>query len=270
MEGCVGLVGSAHNELPSGVLDVPLPLDKLSSQCGSQNCSRLNEQGTKIVVVSTGSFNPPTYMHLRMFELAKDALLSEGYDFLGGYMSPVNDSYGKQNLVLAEHRIEMCKVASSTSSFIMVDPWEARQPTYQRTLYVLDRVQDALNNTFTSEKVKVMLLCGADLLESFITPGVWIPEQVQAIFEIYGVICICRGGQDTRNVIFENDLLYNNKKNIKVVDEQIANDISSTKVRRNLERGLSVKYLIPDEVIKYIKEHYLYTHIKECTNTKFG
>lgn len=29
-------------------------------------------------------------------ELARDALIGEGYDVLGGYMSPVNDAYGKK------------------------------------------------------------------------------------------------------------------------------------------------------------------------------
>jgi len=29
-----------------------------------------------------------------------------------------------------------------------------------------------------AEKVRVMLLCGTDLLESIVTPGVWIPDQV--------------------------------------------------------------------------------------------
>jgi hypothetical protein len=31
---------------------------------------------------------------------------------------------------------------------------------------------------FLSGNLKVMLLCGSDLLESFSTPGVWIPDQV--------------------------------------------------------------------------------------------
>lgn len=32
-------------------------------------------------------------------ELAKDELLSRGYDVVGGYMSPVNDKYGKPGMV---------------------------------------------------------------------------------------------------------------------------------------------------------------------------
>lgn len=31
---------------------------------------------------------------------------------------------------------------------------------------------------FNAENLKVMLLCGSDLLESFSVPGFWIPEQV--------------------------------------------------------------------------------------------
>lgn len=34
-----------------------------------------------------------------------------------------------------------------------------------------------------AEKARVMLLCGTDLLESLITPGVWIPDQVSCSFK---------------------------------------------------------------------------------------
>jgi nicotinate-nucleotide adenylyltransferase len=37
-------------------------------------------------------------------------------------------------------------------------------------------------------------------------------------------------------------------------------DISSTKVRELIERGKSVRYLVPDEVEAYIKKHGLYPH----------
>lgn len=32
---------------------------------------------------------------------------------------------------------------------------------------------------FLADDLMVMLVCGSDLLESFSTPGVWIPEQVK-------------------------------------------------------------------------------------------
>jgi hypothetical protein len=36
-----------------------------------------------------------------------------------------------------------------------------------------------LTENFLADSLKVMLLCGSDLLESFSTPGVWILDQVR-------------------------------------------------------------------------------------------
>lgn len=53
-----------------------------------------------------------------------------------------------------------------------------------------------------------MLLCGADLLESFSKPGVWIESQLREIFAKHGVVCISRAGSDARRHIEESDLLF--------------------------------------------------------------
>ncbi|KAG2333192.1 hypothetical protein Bca4012_017158 [Brassica carinata] len=237
-------------------MDVSLPVDKLS--IGSQP-----EDKTCVVLVATGSFNPPTFMHLRMFELARDALRSEGFHVLGGYMSPVNDAYKKEGLLSAEHRVEMCNLACKSSDFIMVDPWEASQDSYQRSLVVLSRVKASLTNNrlVPKESLKVMLLCGSDLLESFCTPGVWIPEQVKSICKDYGIVCIRREGQDVENMIFGDRILYETRDNIRVVNNFVPNQISSSRLRQCISRGLSVKYLTEDGVIDYIRQHHLYTEL---------
>lgn len=46
--------------------------------------------------------------------------MQEGYDVLGGYMSPVHDSYTKKGLAPAQHRTAMCQLAAETSPIIMV------------------------------------------------------------------------------------------------------------------------------------------------------
>ncbi|KAL0321555.1 UNVERIFIED_CONTAM: Nicotinamide/nicotinic acid mononucleotide adenylyltransferase [Sesamum calycinum] len=213
-----------------------------------------------VVLVSTGSFNPPTYMHLRCFELARDAVNSQGLCVIGGYMSPVNDSYKKKGLIHGEHRIAMCNLACQSSDFVMVDPWEASQSTYQRTLTVLSRVKTSLckSGVVSTESLKVMLVCGSDLLESFSIPGFWIREQVKTICRDFGLICIRRGGQDVESIISKDDILNEYKNDIIVVDEVVPNGISSTGLRDCMSRGLSVKYLTADEVIDYIKQNGLY------------
>lgn len=63
-------------------------------------------------------------------------------------MSPVNDLYGKIGLAQSHHRISMCQLAAANSPIIMVDEWEAQQPAYQRTLTVLHRILDTLEDFF--------------------------------------------------------------------------------------------------------------------------
>ncbi|XP_022965146.1 nicotinamide/nicotinic acid mononucleotide adenylyltransferase isoform X3 [Cucurbita maxima] len=211
-------------------VEIPLPVDKLALELvghGSSSGSSIKPK-TLAVLVATGSFNPPTYMHLRMFEMAKDALESEGLCVIGGYMSPVNDAYKKKGLISSEHRIKLCELACRSSEYIMVDPWE------------------------------VMLACGSDLIESFATPGVWIPDQVKTICRDYGLICVSREEQDIEKIISDNEILYENRSNIKIVDQIIPNIISSTRLRDCISKGLSIKYLTPDEVIEYIRGQHLY------------
>lgn len=59
-------------------------------------------------------------------------------------MSPVNDAYRKPELLSCEHRTAMCQLAAAESELIMVDTWEAEQPQAQRSLKVLQRVQQAV------------------------------------------------------------------------------------------------------------------------------
>ncbi|MED6185013.1 hypothetical protein PIB30_052930 [Stylosanthes scabra] len=241
-------------------MDIPLPVDKLALQLINNEPPPNTTNKIYVVLVATGSFNPPTFMHLRMFELARDALNSEGYCVIGGYMSPVNDAYKKKNLISAEHRIKLCNLACKSSDFVMVDPWEANQSAYQRTLTVLSRVHSSIcgKGLVSRGSLKVMLVCGSDLIHSFSIPGFWIPDQVKSICRDYGVVCIRREGQDVEKIISDDEILKENQANIKVVHDLVPNQISSTRLRDCIARGLSIKYLTEDEVIDYIRDKKLY------------
>nr|XP_034909473.1 nicotinamide/nicotinic acid mononucleotide adenylyltransferase-like isoform X1 [Populus alba] len=253
-EDCVGIL------LLQGkgdcIMDLQLPMEKVSFGLNS------TEENNKINValVATGSFNPPTFMHLRMFELARDALQSEGFHVIAAYMSPVSDAYKKTGLVSGDHRLQMCRLACETSDFIMVDPWEVNQSTFQRTLTILQRVEGSFTNgnKMSRESIRVMLVCGSDLLQSFSIPGFWIRDQVRTICSNYGVVCICREGQDVNKIISDDEILNENKGNIRVTNDLVPNQISSTRVRECISRGLSIKYLTADGVIDYIRDKGLY------------
>ena len=46
--------------------------------------------------------------------------------------------------------------------------------------------------------------------------------------------------------------------NIHVITQMIQNDVSSTKIRMFLKRDMSIEYLLPRPVIRYIQENRLY------------
>lgn len=137
-----------------------------------------------------------------MFEMAKDEVVeSQTYEIMAGYYSPVSSYYKKAGLAPAMDRVRMCELAvEHTSTWLMVDPWEAGQPEYQRTAVVLEHFDEMLNgrgggggtgqgqgqgqgqglvmSDGKRRKYKVMLLAGGDLIESFGEPGVWSEPDV--------------------------------------------------------------------------------------------
>lgn len=112
----------------------------------------------------------------------------------------------------------------------------------------------------------MMLLCGADVLESFGIPNLWKQDDIAEILGRYGLVCITRSGSDPHKFIHQSDVLWKYRKNIHVVPEWVTNEISATHVRRALRRGQSVRYLLPDDVLRYIQEHKLYNSETEEKN----
>ncbi|KAL9983528.1 hypothetical protein ACROYT_G005714 [Oculina patagonica] len=220
---------------------------------------------TRVVLLSCGSFNPITFLHLRMFEIARDALHKTGlYTVVQGIISPVNDAYKKKDLVNSEHRVEMCKLGVQTSDWISVDSWESKLDCWSRTAKVLDHVTEDVAKKFPGSTPPVVkLLCGADLLESFAVPDLWADKDIEKfVGKDHGLVVISRVGSNPESFIYESDVLTKYKDNIHIVTEWITNDVSATKIRRAIRRDESVKYLVPDPVIDYIKRHKLYLSTK--------
>ncbi|KAM9350823.1 nicotinamide/nicotinic acid mononucleotide adenylyltransferase 1-like [Symphorus nematophorus] len=251
---------------------------------------------TKVALLACGSFNPITNMHLRMFELARDYLEDTGlYRVVKGIISPVGDGYKKKGLIEACHRLEMAKLATENSNWITVDSWESLQPEWVETAKVVrhhydellaaEQNQDDVDTVKHAKKRRIeenhfegsshhkkrdgprlMLLCGADVLESFGIPNMWKEEDIAEIVGCYGLVCITRCGNDPHKFIHQSDMLWKYRKNIHVVHEWVTNEISATHVRRALRQGRSVKYLLPDAVVYYIQEHDLYSTESEQKN----
>jgi len=221
-------------------------------------------QKSPVVLVACGSFSPVTYLHLRMFEMAKDYVRQNtDFEIVGGYLSPVSDMYKKPGLLSARHRVNMCTLAAEqTSGWLMVDPWEAFQ-SYQRTAVVLDHFDHEINTVLGGvctedgehRNVRVMLLAGSDLISTMSEPGVWSYADLDHILGRYGTFIVERAGSGMDQA---TDSLARWRTNIHLISQLIQNDVSSTKVRLFLRRGMSVRYLLPAPVVDYIENNGLY------------
>ncbi|XP_034659911.1 nicotinamide/nicotinic acid mononucleotide adenylyltransferase 3 isoform X1 [Drosophila subobscura] len=238
----------------------------------------------RIAFIACGCFSPPTPMHLRMFEIARDHFEMQGtHKVVGGIISPTHDSYAKKGLASSLDRCAMVKLAVQSSNWIRLSDWEVHQNQWMRTQSVLQYHQNFMNNYLNSssgagdaepngslpgwlpfslrerkDPVHLKLLCGADLLESFAVPGLWAEADIEDIVANHGLVVITRCGSNPEKFIFESDILTKYKRNITLITNWVPNEVSSTLVRRLLSRGQSVKYLIDDLVLEYIKRQRLF------------
>lgn len=220
-----------------------------------------NMNQKRAVIVAPGSFNPPTFGHLRMLEDAKASLEGDGYKVLDGIMTPVSDGYGKKSLISACQRLAMTAIATYNSDWIRADGWECSLPEWTTTLCVLKHHEKEAKKRYGFD-VEVFLLVGGDVVETFDqfnadgTP-IWQKEDVAEIVST-GLIVQPRPGSDPEKTISEMKLNTNLSK-VHVIKNAIAsNAISSTKLRQAIKENRSIKYLTDDSVIAYIEKNNLY------------
>ena len=224
-----------------------------------------------VALLACGSFNPITNMHLRMFECAKNYINSHCSNIFVKYgrLSPVSDGYGKPGLLSSRHRLKMIELSVSKSDWIDVLDWEAKQPCWTPTKLVIKKSQEILEQEL-NYPIKVMLLCGGDLLESFSKKGLWRDEDIHEICS-NGIVVVCRPGFNSESYISESPVLSHLKDSIHIVHDIITNDTSSTAIRKALYRGQSVKYLIPDPTLDYVLQNKLYSEdLSQANSTELA
>ena len=219
----------------------------------------------KTVLLCCGSFDPITNMHLRMFEEARDHLHEHTqHRVVAGIISPTHDAYQNKHLEKSEHRCKMVRLSlqpiNGDEHWVRVDEWEVRQKRWHGIR------QELAHYSSLHSDVRVMLLCGADLLHTFGEPHYepnWSDQDIQDIVGNYGVVVITRAGTDLSDTLERSSrapLLKQYKDKIVIVNEKVSNRISSTAVRQAIRHRQSIRYLVPDPVIEYIADNGLYSN----------
>ncbi|KAI1718950.1 cytidylyltransferase-like domain-containing protein [Ditylenchus destructor] len=224
-----------------------------------------NMSQKQIVLLACGAFNPITRWHIKMFDLGRNALLRKwNCQVVEGVLSPAADAFGKKELASATHRLKMIELATETSSWIRGDAYESSLKEWSRTLNVLRHHQTELNRTH-GQNAHVMLLCGADLIDTFsriLDNGqpLWTPEHVEEIIRDFGIVAINRIGATAMETLSKLKLRLSPEQmsNVILVDDFEKEDVSSTMVRQRVKQGQPITDLTFEKVVNYIRDNHLY------------
>ena len=195
------------------------------------------------ICIYGGSFNPPLNSH---FAIAQE-VLNLYKEVKKVIFVPVSIKYEKQGLVANEHRYNMLKNVTDNNPKFEVSNIDFKQNKSMTTKTLLDNVKKH------NMKDEIIFLTGSDNLKEI---SLW--EEGEGLLESYKILVKARGRDNIENIINSDKLLKKYRKNIEGVNEKIKSNYNSTYVRKQIKDNKSVRYLMPDEVYKYIEKNNLY------------
>jgi nicotinate-nucleotide adenylyltransferase len=187
-----------------------------------------------------GSFNPIHHGHLICARAVAEARGFDRIELIPAAQAPHKPQ--DPNVAAPEDRLKMCQLATYESPLFAVNDIELGLATPS---YTIDTVRELRRRGWGN----IHWLIGADML-------LYLPKWRQPadlVAEVDFVIMARPGWTlDWNQLPPEFRHLQQN------VVETAMIDISSTQVRERVSKGLSVEYLTPQPVCRYIRERWLY------------
>jgi nicotinate-nucleotide adenylyltransferase len=216
------------------------------------------ETANKRIGLFGGTFNPIHLGHLRGLEEVREAFRFQETVFIPAAIPPHKVTEG---VIEARHRLEMVKLAIMTNPSFSISSVEVDRPGKSYSIDTLQYFRER------DENASLFFILGKDAFKEIKT---W--KENQRLFSLSNFIVMTWPGfgkapfhsqlPDFLASSFQYDqqvkAWVHSSGHTLHFKEITFLDISSTKVREMIERGESVKYLIPVEVETYIKKHGLY------------
>lgn len=201
----------------------------------------------KVVVVFGGSFNPPTNAH---FALAEQ-ICSE-YDVVEQVIFvPVSDRYPKEDLLPAEHRVEMLRRVCEKNNKFSVSTVEVEAEELLGTIETLRRIQKS------HPSHEIWFTMGTDNLKNV---ALW--KGYQKLVTHFKALVLERDEDIMEHIINQNHELNEYRESFLKVKEAVRSNCNATLIRDKIRRGKSIRYLVPDEVYEYIRLKGMYTVVE--------
>ena len=218
--------------------------------------------GKPLIGLLGGTFNPIHNGHLRLAQELADALNFSEVRFIPS----ANPPHKTAPEVSAQHRTAMVQLAIADNPLFKLDTRELDRGELDcagasYTIDTLISLQEELGGS-----AALCLIMGSDAFAKLNTWHRW-----QVLIDYCHIILVQRPMGATQPKLAEelSVLLHNHyTENISDLTTENAGyihmqkitalDITSTNIRAQLEAGVSPRYLMPDNVIRYIKSHNLY------------
>ncbi len=198
----------------------------------------------KRIGIMGGTFDPPHIGHLAMAKRVKDAMALNEIWFL-----PTGGITYKENIGLSspKDRLSMVRLAIADEPGFLVEPMEAESG---KDCYTFETLE-SLKTKFPDEEF--IFIVGADSLDYM---DAW--REPARIFQNCSVAAVNRTGISAQQCAEKKKLLEEKfHGEIRLVSMPPV-DVSSTQLRRMVEKGEKIDGFVKDGVLAYIKEHGLY------------
>lgn len=192
-----------------------------------------------------GTFDP---IHLGHIKTAKSILALTSVEkilFIPLGNPPHKD---ENNVSSAYHRLNMLNLAVEGEKDFLISTMEIERNGKTYTIDTIKELKKLLGNT-----IKFFFIIGTDEL---LLINTW--KNYEELLKICSFIAVKRPGY--KDKLLEGAvacLTENYDANIRIVEIPPV-DVSSSEIRKNIKNGISIKGLIDEKVLNYIKENNLY------------
>lgn len=175
-----------------------------------------------VVLLTTGGFDPIHEGHLYMMDFAKKVLEENGYNVIGGYLSPSHESYVSTKpyyKINAYERLDLCQECVKDSKWLMIDPFESIYvKTYINFTDIIQRLELYLRK-HVNPNIQVAYVFGGD------------NSEFMYCFENKGIgICIERDGYSEK--FDQMKKMFKGKNNFFINNKSIVSTYSSRNIRK--------------------------------------
>lgn len=191
------------------------------------------------ILIFGGTFNPIHNGHLI---LAENSINEEGFDKV--VFIPTMNPYYKDTLDF-DTRLKMLKMAIKDNDKFAYSSIEKKYNLEGKLYLILEKISKLSDDDVT-------ILIGSDSLMNL---DWWY--KIDEILKKYKILVLRRDDEDETIEMKINEYKEKYGADIKVLNNKRV-EISSSMIREMIKEGKSIKYLVTDEVEKFIKDENLY------------